>query len=85
MIQLFEVKKKIKKLKREDAELVEKYSKISKNTKEEILEEYTTSEDGISDKKATELLEKNGQNVVVKNDKKVDSIFYLIVLKINLF
>ena len=76
MIQLFEVKKKIKKLKREDAELVEKYSKISKKTKEEILEDYTTSEDGISDPKATELLEKNGPNVVVKNDKK--SRFYFL-------
>ena len=76
MIQLFEVKKKIKKLKREDAELVEKYSKISNKTKEEILEEYTTSEDGISDPKATELLEKNGPNVVVKNDKK--SRFYFL-------
>ena len=34
MIQLFDVKRKIKKLKREDTEIVEKYSKISKNTKE---------------------------------------------------
>lgn len=67
MIQLFEIKKKIKK---EDNELLNKYSEISKKTKEEVLKEYNTSEDGITENKATELLEKNGPNVVVKNEKK---------------
>ena len=67
MIQLFEVKKKIKK---EDNELLNKYSEISKKTKEEVLKEYNTSESGITENKATELLEKNGPNVVVKNEKK---------------
>ena len=67
MIQLFEIKKKIKK---EDNELLNKYSEISKKTKEEVLKEYNTSENGITENKATELLEKNGPNVVVKNEKK---------------
>lgn len=67
MIQLFEIKKKIKK---EDNELLNKYSEISKKTKEEVLKEYNTSENGITESKATELLEKNGPNVVVKNEKK---------------
>lgn len=67
MIQLFEVKKKIKK---EDNELLNKYSEISKKTKEEVLKEYNTSENGITENKATELLEKNGPNIVVKNEKK---------------
>ena len=67
MIQLFEVKKKIKK---EDNELLNKYSEISKKTGEEVLKEYNTSENGITENKATELLEKNGPNVVVKNEKK---------------
>ena len=67
MIQLFEIKKKIKK---EDNELLNKYSEISKKTKEEVLKEYNTSESGITENKATELLEKNGPNVVVKNEKK---------------
>ena len=67
MIQLFEIKKKIKK---EDNELLNKYSEISKKTKEEVLKEYNTSENGITENKATELLEKNGSNVVVKNEKK---------------
>ncbi len=66
MIQLFEIKKKIKK----DNELLNKYSEISKKTKEEVLKEYNTSENGITENKATELLEKNGPNVVVKNEKK---------------
>ena len=67
MIQLFEIKKKIKK---EDNELLNKYSEISKKTNEEVLKEYNTSENGITENKATELLEKNGPNVVVKNEKK---------------
>lgn len=67
MIQLFEIKKKIKK---EDNELLNKYSEISKKTGEEVLKEYNTSENGITENTATELLEKNGPNVVVKNEKK---------------
>lgn len=67
MIQLFEIKKKIKK---EDNELLNKYSEISKKTGEEVLKEYNTSENGITENKATERLEKNGPNVVVKNEKK---------------
>ena len=67
MIQLFEVKKKIKK---EDNELLNKYSEISKKTKEEVLKEYNTSESGITENKASELLGQNGPNVVVKNEKK---------------
>ena len=67
MIQLFEIKKKIKK---EDNELLNKYSEISKKTGEEVLKEYNTSENGITENKATELLEKNGPNVGVKNEKK---------------
>ena len=63
MIQLFEIKK-------EDNELLNKYSEISKKTGEEVLKEYNTSENGITENKATELLEKNGPNVVVKNEKK---------------
>ena len=63
MIQLFEIKKKIKK---EDNELLNKYSEISKKTNEEVLKEYNTSENGITENKATDLLEKNGPNVVVK-------------------
>lgn len=70
MIQLFEVKRKIKKLKREDKELIEKYSEISINTREEILREYNTSESGISDEEAEKIFTENGPNVVVKNEKK---------------
>ena len=67
MIQLFEIKKKIKK---EDNDFFFKYSEILKKTGEEVLKVYNTSENGITENKATELLEKNGPNVVVKNEKK---------------
>ena len=75
MIQLFEVKRKIKKLKREDKELIEKYSEISINTREEILREYNTSESGISDEEAEKIFTENGPNVVVKNEKKSSFVF----------
>ena len=74
MIQLFEIKKKIKK---EDNELLNKYSEISKKTKEEALKEYNTSENGITENKAVELLEKNGPNIVVKNEKKSRLYFFV--------
>ena len=74
MIQLFEARKKQKV---EDNELLEKYLKISKQEKEEILKEYKTSENGISEEKGKELFKQNGPNVVVKNEKK--SRFYFLL------
>ena len=74
MIQLFEARKKQKV---EDNELLEKYLKISKQEKEEILKEYKTSENGISEEKGKELFKQNGPNVVIKNEKK--SRFYFLL------
>ena len=37
MIQLFEIKKKVKQMKNTDKELLEKYTEISKKNKEEII------------------------------------------------
>ena len=73
MIQLFEARKKQKV---EDNELLEKYLKISKQEKEEILKEYKTSENGISEEKGKELFKQNGPNVVVKNEKKSNTRNY---------
>ena len=67
MIQLFEARKKQK---LQDNELLEKYLQISKKNKTEVLKEYKTSENGISEEKSKELLKENGANVVVKNEKK---------------
>lgn len=58
MIQLFEARKKQKV---EDNELLEKYLKISKQEKEEILKEYKTSENGISEEKGKNYLNKTDQ------------------------
>ena len=48
MIQLFEIKKKVKQMKNTDKELLEKYTETSKKNKEEILKQYNTKEEGLT-------------------------------------
>ena len=70
MIQLFEIKKKVKQMKNTDKELLEKYTETSKKSKEEILKQYNTKEEGLTQKEYEKRYEKNGPNIVVKNEKK---------------
>ena len=70
MIQLFEIKKKVKQMKTTDKELLEKYTETSKKNKEEILKEYNTKEEGLTQKEYEKRYEQNGPNIVVKNEKK---------------
>ena len=71
MIRLFDIKRKVKQLKNTDKELFESYKLVSTKDKNEILKEYTTTDDsGLNSKQVEELLEKNGQNVVVKRENK---------------
>lgn len=71
MIRLFDIKRKVKQLKNTDKELFESYKLISTKDKNEILKEYNTTDDsGLNLKQVEELLEKNGQNVVVKRENK---------------
>ena len=70
MIQLFEIKKKVKQMKNTDKELLEKYTQTSKKSKEEILKEYNTKEEGLAQKEYEKRYEQNGPNIVVKNEKK---------------
>ena len=71
MIRLFDIKRKVKQLKNTDKELFESYKLISTKNKNEILKEYNTTDDsGLNSKQVEELLEKNGQNVVVKRENK---------------
>ena len=70
MIQIFDIKKKRKKMKLEDNEILEKYVNKSRKNIEEILNDTGSSFDGLNDKKAEKLLKQNGYNVVVKNEKK---------------
>ena len=53
------------------------YKKISKLSKEEIMNNYESNEKGINDIEREERLEKNGLNIVVKKDDKKRIIFLL--------
>lgn len=78
MIRLFDIKRKVKQLKNTDKELFESYKLISTKNKNEILKEYNTTDDsGLNSKQVEELLEKNGQNVVVKRENKGPLSFLL--------
>ena len=77
MIQLFEIKKKVKQMKNTDKELLEKYTETSKKNKEEILKEYNTKEEGLTQKEYEKRYEKNGPNIVVKNEKKSWMEFFI--------
>ena len=70
MIQLFEIKKKVKQMKNTDKELLEKYTETAKKNKEEILKQYNTKEEGLTQKEYEKRYEQNGPNIVVKNEKK---------------
>lgn len=78
MIRLFDIKRKVKQLKNTDKELFESYKLISTKDENEILKEYNTTDDsGLNSKQVEELLEKNGQNVVVKRENKGPLSFLL--------
>lgn len=78
MIRLFDIKRKVKQLKNTDKELFESYKLISTKDKNAILKEYNTTDDsGLNSKQVEELLEKNGQNVVVKRENKGPLSFLL--------
>ena len=77
MIQIFDIKKKRKKMKLEDDEILKKYVNESRKNSKDILNDTGSSFDGLNDKKAEELLKQNGYNVVVKNEKK-SKIYFLI-------
>ena len=77
MIRLFDIKKKVKQLKNSDKELFDNYIDISTKDKNDLLKLYETDENGLSTKQADERLEKNGQNVVVKREKKSARTFFI--------
>ena len=77
MIRLFDIKRKVKQLKNSDKELFDDYKEISAKDKNDLLKSYETDENGLSTKQADERLEKNGQNVVVKREKKSAFSFFV--------
>ena len=81
MINLFLIKNKLKNkpsTKSDNNEILEKYKKIAQKSKEEILQELgADKEKGITEKIAEQKLEKNGENIVVKEER--HSWFYFFV------
>lgn len=77
MIQLFDIKRKNKKMKNEDKELLEKYCKISSKDKKKILEDFKASKLGLKENEADKRLESDGLNTVVKNKKRTWLYFFI--------
>ncbi|MDD3341334.1 MAG: magnesium-translocating P-type ATPase [Bacilli bacterium] len=80
MIQIFNIKKR-KDLSSHDTSLFEEYVKLSKVPREDWVQNYGFKEKGLSQIQAQERLEKDGPNVVVKDDKKSWFYFFLISFK----
>ena len=77
LIQIFDIKRKKKTLKNNDLKILEKYLSISKQEDQEIFKQYNTNIEGLNSKEAKERLEKEGKNIVIKEEKK--SMFYFLL------
>src|SRR5574344_203114 len=65
-------------VKETDLELFNKYKNISLKSEEQLLEEYDTRIDGLSDETAKRRLKVNGNNIIIKDEKKSWLYFLLI-------
>lgn len=85
MIRLFFIKSKLNNknlINNNDDKILEKYINIAKKSKEKILQEFNTNiEKGLTTKEASLRLEKDGENVVVKDDK--HSFIYFFINSFN--
>ncbi len=85
MIRLFFIKSKLKNknlINNNDDKILEKYINIAKKSKEKILQEFNTNiEKGLTTKEASLRLEKDGENIVVKDDK--HSFIYFFINSFN--
>ncbi len=81
MIQIFDIKKNRKKLIVSDHEIFNSYLRESNLDNNKVLEKYNTSICGISSKKASCILDENGKNVVIKDDKKSPLYFLFCSFK----
>ena len=77
MIQIFDIKRKKKTLKNNDLKILEKYLSISKQEDQEVFKQYNTNIEGLNSKEAKERLEKEGKNIVIKEENK--SMFYFLL------
>lgn len=81
MIQIFDIKKNRKKLIVSDHEIFNSYLEESNLDNNKVLEKYRTSICGLSSKKASCILDENGKNVVIKDDKKSPLYFLFCSFK----
>ena len=81
MIQIFKIKNKQNNLNKENQFILNGYIEISKFSKDETLKKYNTSLKGLNNFEVGKLLEKNGYNVVLKEDKKSWFYFFLLAFK----
>jgi len=81
MIKIFDIKKKVNELNREDKDLLKKYDNISKCKQTDILDKFNTNIDGLTDKEVSHKLIKNGPNIVVKDIKKSWIHFFILSFK----
>ena len=85
MIRLFFIKSKLKNknlINNSDDKILEKYINIAKKSKEKILQEFNTNiEKGLTTKEASLRLEKDGENVLVKDGK--PSFIYFFINSFN--
>lgn len=77
LIQIFDIKRKKKTLKNNDLKILEKYLSISKQEDQEVFKQYNTNIEGLNSKEVKERLEKEGKNIVIKEEKK--SMFYFLL------
>lgn len=77
MIRLFDIKKKAKLLKNTDKELLDKYKEISAKKQNDILNAYSSDKNGLNAKQVEQRLEEDGQNIVVKREKKSALSFFI--------
>jgi Mg2+-importing ATPase len=82
MIPVFDIKKTNKTFINQN-DLLSDYLNISKLSNEEILKKYNSTIEGLSNKQANTLLETNGKNIVIKEDKKTWFYFFITAFKDN--
>ena len=81
MIKIFDIKKKVNELNREDKDLLKKYNDISKSSEKEIFNNYSTRFEGLVDSEVNDRFSKNGPNIVVKDNKKSWIYFFALSFK----
>ena len=81
MIRLFFIKNKLKNKKlinNNDEEILKKYKEIAQKEKSEIIKEFETNKDrGLTSKQAEQKIEKEGENIVVKEEKHTWFYFFI--------